>query len=74
ALAAGRVEGPLESRRGWHLVRVTKRTLTREADVRDAVLRAFFEAPPTLGELRRLRERLFAASGASRALAARLTR
>lgn len=74
ALAVDSIAGPLASRRGWHVVRVRQRTLTRYDDVRDEVERAYFASPPTLGELRRVRERLFAESGATQALAERLRR
>lgn len=74
ALAVDSIAGPLASRRGWHVVRVRQRTITRYDDVRDEVERAYFASPPTLGELRRVRERLFADSGAKPALAERLRR
>lgn len=74
ALEAGIVAGPVESRVGFHAVRVVQRILTRPEDVEAEVLRRFRAAPPTLGEIRRLREELFRVSGADQALAARLNR
>ena len=74
ALEAGVVAGPIESRVGFHAVRVVQRVLTRPEDVEAEVLRRFRAAPPTLGEIRRLREELFRASGADQALSARLSR
>ncbi|MFO1052334.1 MAG: hypothetical protein U1F36_08985 [Planctomycetota bacterium] len=74
ALPPGKISDPIAGRTGFHVVIVDERKVTRREDVEDEVQRSFHTAPPTLGEVRRLREDLFSASGADRALRDRLSR